>query len=193
MAPGNSVGLLKVPYPIRATSFKKDDQTGLITEVHATYEKPVKGTAFKKPKTYIQWVSSSAKHGSPLKAEVRIFHPLFKSENPDAAEGGFMNDLSQQSEEIYPNAFIGTGLNEIRKRAPWPETEGEKGSKGATDLKSADDSKLKPEQTIGTNNVGFETVRFQALRLAYFSMDKDSTADKIVLNRIVSLKEDAGK
>lgn len=173
LAPGKATGLLKVPYPIKATTFEKDEASGLITSVHATYEKPEEGSTFKKPKTYIQWVGSSPKHSSPIRAEARVFNPLFKSENPDAAEGGFLKDLNSNSEEIYPNAMIETGLEEIRKRAPWPEEEGEK------DVRSKDS--------------GFETVRFQGLRVAYFAMDRDSEGGKVVLNRIVSLKEDAGK
>ena len=57
--------------------------------------------------------------------------------------------------------------------------------------------------------VGNECVRFQGMRVAYFALDKDASlkcfgegpdveprrhdGDRIVLNRIVSLKEDAGK
>ncbi|KAL2364397.1 hypothetical protein RJZ56_002655 [Blastomyces dermatitidis] len=40
---------------------------------------------------------------------------------------------------------------------------------------------------------GPESVRFQGMRVAYFCEDKDSTAEKVVLNRIVTLKEDPGK
>ncbi len=40
---------------------------------------------------------------------------------------------------------------------------------------------------------GPESVRFQGMRVAYFAMDTDSTDEKIVLNRIVALKEDVGK
>ena len=173
LAPGKAVGLLKVPYPIKATTFDKDEATGLVTAVHATYEKPEEGAAFKKPKTYIQWVASSPKHNSPINAEVRLFNPLFMSENPDSAEGGFLHDVNPNSEEIYPNAMIETGLIEVRKRAPWPEEEGEKG--------------------VENKDARLESVRFQGLRVAYFAMDKDSRAGKIVLNRIVSLKEDSGK
>ncbi|KAL8935534.1 MAG: hypothetical protein Q9216_005373, partial [Gyalolechia sp. 2 TL-2023] len=127
LAPGKSVGLLKVPFPIKATSFEKDDATGNVTAIHATYEKPDEdqGTTttatFKKPKTYIQWVGSSH-----VEAEVRIFNPLFRSENPDAAEGGYLNDINPNSEEIFGHAMIETGIREIRTRAPWPEEEGEK-------------------------------------------------------------------
>lgn len=185
MAPGKSVGLLKVPYPIKAESFKKDEATGLVTEIHATYEKPAEeGGSFKKPKTYIQWVGKSEKHESPINVEVRVTKPLFKSDSPDSVPGGFMNDINPNSEEIFPNAVIETGLNEIRRRAPWPEEAGEK------DMKKGE---LSNEQPSDPDVPGFETVRFQGLRVAYFCLDKDSTADKIVLNRIVSLKEDAGK
>ena len=184
MAPGKPVGLLKVPFPVLATSFKKDETTGLVTEIHAEYQKPAEGETFKKPKAYIQWV---AKHSSSLKVEARIFNPLFKSENPDAAEGGFMKDLAERSEEVYSNAMVENGLMEIRKRAPWPAEAGEKAFKekaiGATGDTAEVDGKT----------AGLETVRFQALRVAYFCMDKESIDDKIILNRIVSLKEDAGK
>lgn len=184
MAPGKSVGLFKVPFPIKATSFKKDEASGQVIEIHATYEKPDEGIAFKKPKTYIQWVAKSESHGSPIKAEARIFNPLFKSENPDSVEGGFLQDLAKNSEEIYHNAMIETGLTEIHRRAPWPEEAGEKAmNKGDSDTQGSARSKTP----------GFETVRFQALRIAYFCMDKDSEGDKVVLNRVVSLKEDAGK
>lgn len=183
LAPGKAVGLLKVPYPIKAEGFKKDEATGLVTEVHATYEKPAEGTSFKKPKTYIQWVGLSAAHSSPIKAEVRVYNPLFKSLDPDAVEGGFLNDINPNSEEIYPNAVIETGLNEIRRRAPWPEEAGE------ANLKTEN----KEDGTVSNSKAGFETVRFQGMRVAYFAMDKDSVGGKTVLNRIVSLKEDAGK
>ncbi|KAI4114907.1 MAG: hypothetical protein LQ345_004399 [Seirophora villosa] len=186
LAPGKSVGLLKVPFPITATSFETADD--IITAIHATYDKPADGSAaFKKPKTYIQWVaSSSPERNSPIRAEARIFNPLFRSENPESAEGGFLNDINPRSEEVFPHAMIEVGLEEVRRRAPWPEEGGEK----------------KREQEVGEKRgeeaaaaAGWETVRFQGLRVGYFCLDKDSEAanGKVVLNRIVSLKEDAGK
>ena len=207
LAPGKAVGLLKVPYPIKATTFEKDESTGLVTKVHASYEKPEEGTAFKKPKTYIQWVAASEKHNSPIKAEVRVSSSLFKSENPDAADGGFLADTNPKSEEIYPNAVIETGLIEIRKRAPWPAEAGEDiksptkverpNSDHKTDFVAAQSEvtrlAMKSKTPSPSYEPGPETVRFQGLRVAYFALDKDSVDGKIVLNRIVSLKEDAGK
>ncbi|PMD63046.1 glutaminyl-tRNA synthetase-like protein [Hyaloscypha bicolor E] len=159
LAPGKSVGLLQVPYPIQAVSFKKDGDK--VTEVRAVYDKEGK-----KPKAYIHWVAEGSK-----KVEVRIHNALFKSEKPDNAEGGFLNDINPNSEEIFPHAMIESGFEEVKRRAPWPEAAG--------------------ESELGKG--GPESVRFQATRVAYMAMDSDSTEDKIVLNRIVSLKEDARK
>lgn len=174
LAPGKSVGLMKVIFPITATSFEKDNSSGLVTIIHAKYEKPEEGMpAPKKSKTYIHWVAASPKHSSPIAAEVRCFNPLFKSDNPDSAPGGFLKDINPDSEEIFSHAMIETGLEEIRSRAPWPQEGGEK--------------------DVASKDAGFETVRFQGMRVAYFAMDSDSKDGKVVLNRIVSLKEDAGK
>ncbi|ATY59665.1 glutaminyl-tRNA synthetase [Cordyceps militaris] len=162
LAPGKSVGLLQAPYPIKATSFTKDEATGKVTEVRAVFDKELK-----KAKTYIQWVGTAGSR----KVEARIHNALFKSEKPEDAEGGFLNDLNPESEVIYPDALIESGFDEVKRRAPWPEAAG--------------------ESELGKG--GPESVRFQALRVAYFAVDSDSTDDKIVLNRIVSLKEDAGK
>ncbi|TVY27491.1 Glutamine--tRNA ligase [Lachnellula hyalina] len=160
LAPGKTVGLLHMPYPVKAVSFEKDEATGAVVEIKCTFVKEGK-----KPKTYIQWVPE----GSPT-AEVRIHTALFKSDQPKSAPGGFMNDINLNSETIWPNAMVESGFYEVRRRAPWPKAEGEK-----------------------TGEVGPESVRFQAMRVAYFALDSDSTDDHIVLNQIVPLKEDLGK
>jgi glutaminyl-tRNA synthetase len=133
LAPGKSVGLLQVPHPIKAVSFTKDGDK--VTEIRAVYDK-----SGKKPKTYIHWVAEGSR-----KVEVRIHNALFKSEKPDDAEGGFINDINPNSEEIWPHAMIESGFDEVKQRAPWPEAAGESG--------------------LGKG--GLESVRFQAMRVAY--------------------------
>jgi glutaminyl-tRNA synthetase len=137
LAPGKSVGLLNAPYPVKATSFSKDEATGKVTEIRAVYDREVK-----KPKTFIQWVGTAGSR----RVEARIHNPLFKSEKPEDVEGGFLNDLNPDSEVIYPDAIIEAGFDEVKKRAPWPEAAG--------------------ESELGKG--GPESVRFQAMRVAYF-------------------------
>lgn len=81
--------------------------------------------------------------------------------------------------------MIETGLKEIRSRAPWPLEAGEKQTN--VNLEHA-------HQKDGTNEAPRpETTRFQGMRVGYFCIDQDTKGDHIVLNRIVTLKEDAGK
>jgi len=134
-----------------------------VTEIQAVFDRETK------PKTYIQWTPSEG--AGSKRCEVRIHNSLFLSENPAAAEGGYLNDINPNSEVVYPNALIESGIDEVKRRAPWPEAAG--------------------ENKIGAS--GPEGCRFQAMRVAYFALDKDSTEDKIVLNRIVALKEDKEK
>ena len=62
-----------------------------------------------------------------------------------AVEGGFLNDINPDSETIYKDALIEEGFRDVRKRAPWPVTAGEE-----------------------SGDSGAETVRCQAMRVAYF-------------------------
>ena len=157
LAPNKTVGLYNVPFPIRATSFSKDE-SGKVTEIKA-----VKAPATEKPKAYIQWVDAAT--GVPVTA--RIYNSLFKTESPNTLDwktGGWADDLNPNSEVIYKNAFIEKGIRNLI-------------SETSLDLSGSSDA----------------LVRFQALRTAYFCVDIDSTENNIVLNQIVSLREDKGK
>lgn len=170
LAPGKSVGLIKVPYPITATHFDTDPATGAVTCVHAKYEKPAEGAAPLKPKTFIHWIGESPRHNSPVRAEVRTFNSLFKSEDPSSNPAGFLADINPDSELIYPDAMVDSGFEEISRGAPWPKEAAE------TDL-----------------SANKHSIRFQGMRTAYFAVDRESTPEKTILNRIVTLKDTQGK
>jgi glutaminyl-tRNA synthetase len=132
LTPGSTVGLLQVPHPIKATSFSKDE-AGQVTEIRAVLQQDGP-----KPKTFIHWVPAGSRA-----VTARVYKPLFKSANPKAAEGGFLNDINKDSETVYDKALINSGFDEVRRTAPWPRSGGGDGS-------------------------GPESVRFQAMRVAYF-------------------------
>ena len=167
LVPGGIVGLFNSEFPILATSYSTDSE-GRVTEIHA---RALNEGPKVKAKAYIQWVASSPEHNSPVKLkQVRLFNPLFKSDNPAANPGGYLVDIAPNSEVCLENAVIEIGFNEIRKNSPWRENEG-----------GVPEKKGDPE-----------TVRFQAMRNGYFCLDKDSTEEEFILNRIVELKQDAG-
>lgn len=132
--------------------------------------------------SFIHWVASSPAHSSLIKATVRVFNPLFNSSNPVAHPDGFLADINPDSEQVFSNAMMEIGFEEISRRAPWPAEAGERLDKTESIEQSAEITKPRPE-----------TIRFQGMRVAYFCVDRESTNDEIVLNRIVSLKEDTGK
>jgi glutaminyl-tRNA synthetase len=208
LAPGKTVGLFSAPAPITCTSYKTD-ANGDITELICKLEE---GSA-KKPKAFIQWVAEHKPSGSPvIIRDTRIFHPLFKSDNPAAAPD-FRADINPDSLEVIKNALIEVGFWALAKRS-YSQARAEGKSRtdkakqdnpeAAAASHASDTPEVNSEQLIGK-----ECVRFQGLRVAYFALDKTATigcldtsddapsgpseGDVIVLNRIVSLKEDSGK
>ena len=120
--------------------------------------------AGEKPKTYIHWVDAA----SGIRVTARQYLPLFKSESPNALDwknGGWAEDLNPNSEIVYSEAVIEKGLEGlIEERSLHPA--------GASD----------------------DLIRFQALRTGYFCVDPvDSKEGAVVLNQIVSLREDKAK
>ncbi|THV08374.1 glutaminyl-tRNA synthetase [Dendrothele bispora CBS 962.96] len=188
LAPGKTVGLFQTPYAITCTSHKTDPTSGKVVELICRVENQAQ---IKKPKAFIQWVAEHAPSGSPVRIdETRVHHRLFESDNP-AASPDFRKDINPDSLEVVKNALIEVGFWSLAKR-------------------SFVDAKRDSIKRAGNESlVGNECVRFQGLRIAYFALDKDAKAaclgqvddakpgrsegDYLVLNRIVSLKEDAGK
>ncbi|KIM25557.1 hypothetical protein M408DRAFT_208408 [Serendipita vermifera MAFF 305830] len=213
LAPGKTVGLFQAPYPITYVSHKTDE-TGKVTEIicKAENEGPPK-----KPKAFIQWVADHPASGSPIRVdELRVFHRLFKSDAP-AAQPDFLKDIAPDTLEVVKGSMVEIGFLPLAKktydealkigktRTEIAHKEDEKAQTSVKEEISHDDApKATAEQLVGN-----EVVRFQGLRVAYFALDKDASlacfnepagtepvlkpGDKVILNRIVSLKEDSGK
>ncbi|KAL1405406.1 Glutaminyl-tRNA synthetase [Vanrija albida] len=212
LAPGKSVGLFKAPFPVTCTSFTKDPTTGRVTEIRCKLEDDGKA---KKPKAYIQWVNAP----DAVKIdEVRYFSNLFKTDPPPA---NFESDINPDSLQVFTDAVVEPAFYELAKKAivdAKEESEERTRRAGAeneianeTDKKAAAAAAGHDDQPIAKadNLYGLENIRFQGMRLAYFTVDRESelhcldeavtvkpgkrAGDRIILNRIVTLKEDAGK
>jgi glutaminyl-tRNA synthetase len=118
-----------------------------------------------KPKTHIHWL---AQHDVVLTVanEVRIYGNLFHHLNPQdksQVPDGYLSDVNPDSLHTIHN----TALIE---------------SGFDTYYKAYLDGTTLPHDT-----------RFQFVRTGYFCLDKDTATNKVVFNRIVSLKEDSNK
>jgi glutaminyl-tRNA synthetase len=109
--PGNEIRL-RYAYLIKCTSVAHDPLTGLLTEVHCTYDPATHGGDApdgRKVKSTIHWVS--AQHA--VKAEVRLYEQLFTAENPDV--GDDVNSIiNPNSLEVLTDCFLEPSLTEAR-------------------------------------------------------------------------------
>ncbi|THH11712.1 hypothetical protein EW145_g470 [Phellinidium pouzarii] len=209
LAPGKTVGLFQAPHPITCTSFKTDSTTGNVIELICRLEN---SGNVKKPKAFIQWIAEHAPSGSPVRIdETRIFHQLFKSENPLATKPDFKADINPDSLEVIAGALLEVGFWSLAKRAllETKEVNRARTEKALVNKDIASPTNTPSPMPTSEQLIGNECVRFQGLRVAYFALDSDAKVgsldegsdvkpgrrdgDMIIINRIVSLKEDAGK
>ncbi|KAJ2509486.1 Glutaminyl-tRNA synthetase [Coemansia sp. RSA 2049] len=182
LAPNKTVGLQGIAHPIVCTDVRRNAD-GSIAELVCRYLNEGKQ---QKAKTYIQWVADCPKAGSPVRLdEVRTFGRLFKHADPSdesIVPGGYLSDVNTDSLKIVKGALVETGFWEAIKRY------------AAT---------AAGKEELGKHNV--ESIRVQFMRIGYFALDKDSKLSvsdiegdnsgktKLVVNRIVTLKEDSKK
>ena len=151
LSPGNEVRL-RYSYLIKCDEVIKDEE-GNVVELRCSYD-PMSGEGSssdgRRVKGVIHWVS--AEHA--VEAEVRLYNPLFKTEDPyDTSEG-----QTSWQDNLNPESLIVTKgyLEPALKDAP-----------------------------IGTT--------YQFERVGYFCPDTDSTAEHLVFNRTVTLKDSWAK
>lgn len=143
--PGNEVRL-KSAYFVKCIGYDLDEN-GEVACLHCTYDPASKGGNSpdgRKVKGTLHWVSRD----DCVKAEVRLYDRLFKTEKPEDLK----EDLNPDSLTVLEDCLIEGGI---------------KGTK--------------PGDV------------FQFMRQGYFCVDKDSTDDKLVINRTVDLKSSWGK
>jgi glutaminyl-tRNA synthetase len=121
-------------------------------------------------------------------------------------------DINPDSLEVVKGALLETGFLTLAKKL-WKDAVAESKARTEKALKESETGVHGTDddtpRATSDQLVGKECIRFQGLRVAYFAVDKDSKlkfleegddvvptlkeGDSIILNRIVSLKEDAGK
>ena len=151
LSPGNEVRL-RYSYLIKCDEVIKDEE-GNVVELRCSYD-PMSGEGSssdgRRVKGVIHWVS--AEHA--VEAEIRLYNPLFKTEDPyDTSE-----EQTSWQDNLNPESLIVTKgyLEPALKDAP-----------------------------IGTT--------YQFERVGYFCPDTDSTAEHLVFNRTVTLKDSWAK
>mgnify|MGYP000569069599 CR=1 FL=1 len=107
--PGNEVRL-KGAYIIKCEGFRKNESTGVIEEIHCTYDPQSRSggaTSNRKVKSTIHWVS--APHA--INAEVRLYDRLFNHEDPAGQKDrDFREFLNPDSLKVLKNCKLEPSL-----------------------------------------------------------------------------------
>jgi len=107
LAPGREVRL-RYAYFITCREVVKD-AAGEVTELRCTYDPATRGGNApdgRKVQATLHWVSAKASE----RAEVRLYNPLFKRPDPDAAD--FVGDLNPESLEVIEDARVERALRD---------------------------------------------------------------------------------
>ena len=108
LAPRREVRL-RGTYFITCVGVVKDPSTGEVVELRCTHDPATRtGSApdGRKVKSTIHWVSAA----HALDAEVRLYDRLFRSENPEAGDGSYLDDLNPGSLTVITGCKIDPGL-----------------------------------------------------------------------------------
>ncbi|MBU1137682.1 MAG: glutamine--tRNA ligase/YqeY domain fusion protein [Proteobacteria bacterium] len=109
LGPGREVRL-RYAYFVTCVSVIKDESTGLVSEIHCTYDPATHGGNApdgRKVKGTIHWVSAA----HALSCQVRLYDRLFAVENPDAdKEVDFKEHLNTDSLTVLTNCLVEPSL-----------------------------------------------------------------------------------
>ena len=160
LTPGGFECRLKGAYLITCTGCVKDEN-GNVTEVLCTYDPDSRGGDPADGRKVKGATLHWVDAANCLDAEVRLYDNLFSDEQPDGPDKDFLDCLNPDSLTVLTGCKVEP---EMRKVAAEFD---------------------KQENRTGTN-----APTFQFMRLGYFCLDnRDSTADHMVFNRSVSLKD----
>lgn len=113
LGPGRKVRL-KYGYIIECIDFKKDPDTGQVTEIYCNYfpeSKSGQDTSGIKAKGVLHWVN--ARHA--IKAEVRLYDRLFLVEDPlGQKDSDFKEFINPESLNVLKDCYVEPGLSEGR-------------------------------------------------------------------------------
>ncbi|MBS7227169.1 MAG: glutamine--tRNA ligase/YqeY domain fusion protein [Oscillospiraceae bacterium] len=154
---------LKGAYLIRCTGCRKDEN-GNVTEVYATYDPDSRGGDPADGRKVKGATLHWVDAATALDAEVRLYDYLFADAAPDGPDKNFLDCLNPNSLEVLTGCKVEARMKDIAQAYAASEKKG----------------KTAPS--------------FQFMRLGYFCLDnKDCTAEKLVFNRSVSLKDSFNK
>ena len=159
MFPGNEVRL-KGAYLVTCTGCRKDEN-GNVVEVFCEYDPESRGGDPADGRKVKGATIHWVDEASCVDAEVRLYDNLFSDPEPDGPDKNFLEALNPESLTVLTGCKVEKAMVDIAKEFDKAE-----------------------------NRTGINAPTFQFMRIGFFCMDnRDSSADHLVFNRSVSLKD----
>jgi glutaminyl-tRNA synthetase len=158
---------LRYAYVIQCNEIVRDPATGEPVELKCTYfpetRSGVTPDGMSRVKGIIHWVEAS----SGIKCTINEYDRLFSTEEPGKDSGDFLKDLNPFSLSVIDDAMVEPSV--------------------------ANDVLTKIETTQKSAGKEYpSSLAYQFERSGYFALDKDTTTDSIVFNRVVTLRDTWG-
>ncbi len=160
MYPGNEVRL-KGAYLVTATGCRKDEN-GQIVEIYAEYDPDSRGGNPADGRKVKGATIHWVDAATCVDAEVRLYDNLFSDPQPDGPDKDFLSCMNPESLTVLNGCKVEAALVEDAKRF----------------------------DAVGPRRTAKTAPSYQFMRVGYFCMDnRDCTAEHLVFNRSVSLKD----
>ncbi|KAL9389529.1 hypothetical protein Peur_018134 [Populus x canadensis] len=169
-------------FPTKCTEVVLADDNETIVEIWAQYDHSKKT----KPKGVIHWVAEPSREADPLSIEVRLFDKLFNSENPAELED-WLADVNPKSKVVISGAYAVPSLRyaAIGDRFQFERLDVQCNWFCYGSFVS---------YMFDINAVPLRLIFvFSIHNPGYFVVDKDSTSERLVFNRTVTLRDSYGK
>lgn len=169
---------LKFAYVVRCDEVVRDDVTNEPTELRCTLFPETRAGVTPPGQTRVKGIVHWVHRPSSVPVTVRVYDRLFSAERPgendDDDDRDWLDDLRPDSlrtlERVHVEPRVAVDalgvMAELRRR----QREGE-----------------------GGHTLYPSALSYQFERLGYFALDKDSTTDRLVFNRVVTLRDTWGK
>jgi glutaminyl-tRNA synthetase len=159
MFPGNEVRLMNA-YFVTCTGCVRDEN-GKVVEVLCEYDPLSRGGDPADGRKVKGATIHWVDSENCVDAEVRLYSNLFTDPNPDGPDKNFLDAMNPESLTVLKNCKVETSMVDIAREFDTRE-----------------------------NRTGTNAPTFQFMRVGFFCLDnKDSTADHLVFNRSVSLRD----
>jgi glutaminyl-tRNA synthetase len=164
---------LKYAYVIQCDEIVRDDITQEPIELKCSYIKETRAgvtpEGMSRVNGIIQWVEAS----TAVPCQINQYDRLFNVEEPGKETGNFLDDINKDSLLVLDQCFVEPSVANDAKEI----------------MKRIEMSKESFESSVSVLRTYHSELAYQFERSGYFALDSDTSPEKLIFNRVVTLRD----